>query len=130
MSVSKAKKKQRFEGHHEFSDGHHKGTDDDRLTLSDHGHDGWRGARRSASRNPPISGVRYTSPRVEAVDIRSERLHRQRTGKELERARHCLVAQYALGARGREQILGHVEDQERAHSKRGSAPTFRSRTGR
>ena len=35
MSVSKAIKKQRIEGHHEFSDRHQSGTDDDRLTLSD-----------------------------------------------------------------------------------------------
>src|SRR5262249_19405093 len=108
--------KQMFESHQEMPDGHQRCADDHRSALAEYavGHqstEDWR---------------QVDQPRIEAVDLRGERLRRQWAKYEFQSVLEGCKSEHLRGTLRREQILDHVKDKKGSHSVIGKAlPHFR-----
>ncbi len=111
MSASEREQEQLLDRHQEMADGHQDRADDDGAALAEH-----------AVGEKPAENRREIDERgVEAVDLRREGLHVERTEHGFEPALEAGKAEHIAGVLGDQQIFRHVEDEERAHPVIGEA---------
>ena len=111
MSSEQREQKQRLERHHEMADRHQCRAEHHGPALAEHA----VGEQAAEDRREIDEGG------VKAVDMRGERLHAERPEQEFETALERRVADDGFGAPGCEQILDHVEHEQRAHPVIGEA---------
>ncbi len=102
---------QGLEGHQEVPDRHQRCAEHDGAALAEHA----VGEQAAEDRRE----VNETS--VEPVDVRGKRLHAERPEDGFQRAPECGEADHVLGAAGMQQVLHHVEHQQRLHAVIGEA---------
>ena len=100
-----------LERHHEMPGRHQGGADDHGAALAEHP----VGDQAADERGGVNEGG------IEAVDIRREGLRPERPEHAFQHAAQRVEPDDPVGAAGDEQILGHVEDEQRAHPVIGEA---------
>ena len=66
-------------------------------------------------------GCEIDEPGVEAVDVRGEGLHTERSEHGLEKRLERREPDHVLGVPGQQKQLHHIKDEQRAHSVIGEA---------
>ena len=97
--------KQLLDRHHEMPDRHEDGAEDDGAAAAQHA----VGEEAAEDRR------QVNERRVEAVDLRGERLHAERAEYGLEQAFQAAEAERGIGVPADEQVFRHVEHEQRAH---------------
>ncbi len=99
-----------LEGHHEMADRHQRGAENDGAALAEHA----VGQQAAEDRRE------INEAGVEAVDLRGERLQIERAEHELQRGSERGKPEHGP-LRRLQQVLDHVEHEQRAHAVIGKA---------
>ena len=102
---------QRLERHHEMADRHQRGAEQDGAVLAEH----------AIGEQAAEHGREIDEPGVEPVDMRGERLDAERAEHRFEQVLERAEPDHVLGVAGPQQVLHHVEDEERTHPVVGKA---------
>ncbi len=106
------REEKRLDGHEEMADRHQDGAEDHRAALADY----------PVREHPSEEGGQVDERGVEPVDLRGERLWRERPEDRLEPAFNEAKPEHPLPDIGmQEQVVDHVEDEKRAHPVVGEA---------
>jgi len=84
-------------------------------------HDGAAVTEHAVGQKPAEYRRQIDEPGIEAVDLRGERLDVERPEGDLERALERREPDHGAGMLGPEQVLHHVEHEQRAHAVIGEA---------
>ncbi len=97
--------KELLDRHHEMADRHQARADDDGAALAEHA----VGQQAAEDRRE------IDQPGIEAPDLRRQRLHVERTEHGFQRALQRVEPAHIAGVLRQQQVLGHVQHEQRAH---------------
>ena len=111
MSAEQREQKQRFDRHQKMADRHQRRTDDDHTALPE----------QPVGQQPAEDRREIDQGRIDAVDLRRQRLHFERTKHRLQHALETGKPDDVAGLRRQQHVFRHVEDEQRPHPVIGEA---------